>query len=869
MSSASTLGTMGIACALALGNGSCAHAARTPKIDVQHVAIELRFDEAARQAIGEARLTLAPLAATPEVRLDAVRLAIESVQLEGGAALPFTLDPTAEDEALAIRLPRTWAAGERLALTIRYRTGWVNTTNPAATWGSNGRGLRFLAPSHGDPLRPRQIWPGNEPGSARRWFPGHDVPGDLRTSEFTATVPRPLGVAAGGRRVQVRDNADGTRTYRFRTDVPEPNQRSTFVVGEFAEITQQAGPVTLTSLGYPHERAGVEASVGMLPAMVAHFSQWLDEPFPHRGYTQVFVPELPWHTLGTGIAINTENMVDDFGTHADFHYLWHGLQAESLLQQWFGGLVAPCAAHEAWLERGLAHHLAGLWTEHLHGRAEFLLWYAQADQATAIADWQQGTRESLAEPAPPDLAAFVNGNTPYARAGAVLHMLRQQLGDARWREALRHFVRTNRGRLVCSAALQRSVEAAGGESFDGFFRQWVHGRGHPVFEVAHVHDAARGRLVLTVKQVQADPAPLFAGPLELQIDGRIERVRIEARAENRFEFAAAQAPRLVVFDREGGWLKELRHAKPLSEWLHQVRASDDAAARQAALVELARRYREADTGAADRETIVEALREAAAAPRYWRERFNALGQLATLLGGAPPSGPSASATPAAPAAPVALPPALERTLLDIVRDEGSWLRTAALRVLGLTRSERHVPLYLEALTDTSDRVVNAAAIALGRSGSARAFDALAALPRRPSWKNQSLISALAGLQELRDPRGVPIALAALADRHAARWTLATPIWDFRLAAAQLIAAIGRREEVAQAHDSVAARLEHALAGAQVHDLFSDLPLLALLGDERSRGLFERARSFARGDERMLKAVDTHAQALEQRLLSGR
>jgi aminopeptidase N len=463
MSSASTLGTMSIACALALGNGSCAHAARTPKIDVQHVAIELRFDEAARQAIGEARLTLAPLAATPEVRLDAVRLAIESVQLEGGAALPFTLDPTAEDEALAIRLPRTWAAGERLALTIRYRTGWVNTTNPAATWGSNGRGLRFLAPSHGDPLRPRQIWPGNEPGSARRWFPGHDVPGDLRTSEFTATVPRPLGVAASGRRVQVRDNADGTRTYRFRTDVPEPNQRSTFVAGEFAEITQQAGPVTLTSLGYPHERAGVEASVGMLPAMVAYFSQWLDEPFPHRGYTQVFVPELPWHTLGTGIAINTENMVDDFGTHADFHYLWHGLQAESLLQQWFGGLVAPCAAHEAWLERGLAHHLAGLWTEHLHGRAEFLLWYLQADQATAIADWQQGTRESLAEPAPPDLAAFVNGNTPYARAGAVLQMLRRQLGDARWREALRHFVRTNRGRLVCSAALQRSVEAASGE----------------------------------------------------------------------------------------------------------------------------------------------------------------------------------------------------------------------------------------------------------------------------------------------------------------------------------------------------------------------------------------------------------------------
>jgi hypothetical protein len=426
----------------------------------------------------------------------------------------------------------------------------------------------------------------------------------------------------------------------------------------------------------------------------------------------------------------------------------------------------------------------------------------------------------------------------------------------------------------------------------------VHGRGHPVFEVEHAFAtaqapadaAARGRLTLTVRQVQAPESEgaavrFFAGPVEVQIDERVERIELRAQAENRFEFAVARPPKLVHVDRGNVWLKELRHAKPLADWLHQYGAADEPGARQSALGELARAYRQPATRADERAAIVEALRAGAAGsatPRYWRERFNALSQLASLLAtpgavgaaGAASAVPSASANPAAPTAPVGLPPALERTLLDIARDEGSWLRAGALRVLGLARAERHVPLFVQHLGDGSDRVVNAAAIALGRSGSAQAFAALAALPARPSWKSQSLISALAGLKELGDARGLPIAVVALADRTSARWTLVTPIWDFRIAAAETLVALAAAHPGpgaaarTEAHDLVAARFERALAEGQVLDLFSDLNLLVTLGDPRTRGLIERLRGFARGDARMLKAIDDQAKALERRLGAG-
>ena len=111
----------------------------------------------------------------------------------------------------------------------------------------------------------------------------------------------------------------------------------------------------------------------------------------------------------------------------------------------------------------------------------------------------------------------------------------------------------------------------------------------------------------------------------------------------------------------------------------------------------------------------------------------------------------------------------------------------------MTRDAKFADLYLSYLNDESDRVINAAANALGKSKSPKAFDALAKLVRKPSWKNQSLISALNGLAALGDPRGFDIAFKALSDLNSPHWTLATPVWDYRITAAQTIATLGKSD----------------------------------------------------------------------------
>ena len=141
--------------------------------------------------------------------------------------------------------------------------------------------------------------------------------------------------------------------------------------------------------------------------------------------------------------------------------------------------------------------------------------------------------------------------------------------------------------------------------------------------------------------------------------------------------------------------------------------------------------------------------------------------------------------------PIVLDESTLQVILEAIQKNSSWTRAAAIGLLGSTKDARYADLYIRFLNDSSDRVVNAAAVALGKTKSPKAFAALVRLKDKPSWKNQSLISCLNGLKELGDPRGYQIAFKALSDVQSPRWTLATPVWDYQLTAAQTIVGLGK------------------------------------------------------------------------------
>lgn len=841
-----------------IGQSPTIQTERIRNLDIQHIALDIRFDWTLKQAIGSATITLSPLLTTDHIALDAGQLSVGAVQLADHTPLSYSYDGGDQNDALKITLNRKYAAGEKLVLVIDYHSNYHNDTDPNNLWGSYGKGLRFFAPSSTEPRKRRQIWSMGEPEGNRFWFPCYDAPNDFRTTEIRATVPAGLSVVSNGKLHQTIENSDGTRTFHWKMDVPHANHQTSIVVGEYQEATQNWEGVALRQFCYPDEREATLATVVRLPEMIRFFSKITGLKYPYSAYNQVFVQDFPWgggHNIG--LSTISENMVDDYGTHADFFYLWDGVEAQDLAAQWFGNALTPKTWEHAWLSKSFALYFDCLFTEHKNGHEEMLLWNRQFQHATYLADWDAGLRRPIVTDRYADPNTMTRDN--YALRGAlVLHMLRKHLGESRWQKAIQYYVAQNampgKG-LVDTQDFQQAVETSAGERLDWFFKQWVYTIGHPIFEVSKQYNPETKQITLRVKQTQKldstqvyPQTEFFQGMVQVAVDDHLHQIWLKPQSENTYVLSASKAPKLVSFDVENTWIKTLKFEKTLPELLYQFQWDKDLLGRRSAMLELAQIYKNEKTGTADQLNIQAAFRAVILGKSYWRLRYSALLTMQGMVADQTLNKPTIS------------------MLLQVIQHEKSWNRAAAIGFLGMSRDAQYADLYLQYFKDPSDRVVNAAAIALGKSKSAGAFEALIQLKQRPSWKNQSLISALNGLKELGDPKGAELAIEAIKDEPAApRWTLATPVWDFRIAAAETLLALGKS---ADAYPIVYERFTRAMAENDLNDIFSGVLLLVTLEDPRALEIFEALKTKFKDNPGAMEAIAQYENQLKSRFLPG-
>src|SRR6185503_13311587 len=125
--------------------------------------------------------------------------------------------------------------------------------------------------------------------------------------------------------------------------------------------------------------------------------------------------------------------------------------------------------------------------------------------------------------------------------------------------------------------------------------------------VTQNYDDASKKLTLNVKQTQkvdiANPYPqveFFQGSVDVEVDGRVQRVWLKPQETNVFTFDSATRPKLVNFDYESTWLKEMKFDKSTDDLLYQAANDKDPLGRRWAMGELDKR----GSGGTDRDKIL-------------------------------------------------------------------------------------------------------------------------------------------------------------------------------------------------------------------------------------------------------------------------
>ncbi|MGA8326669.1 MAG: HEAT repeat domain-containing protein, partial [Candidatus Cybelea sp.] len=312
----------------------------------------------------------------------------------------------------------------------------------------------------------------------------------------------------------------------------------------------------------------------------------------------------------------------------------------------------------------------------------------------------------------------------YQKGAVVLHMLRGELGDARFWRAMTRYVRDNAQRSVETIDFVRAIENATGRNLRGFFAQWVFREGHPSLEVRADWDPKRKVVTLTIDQKQTiDTAhPAYQFDVEVGFDDRLVRVRVE-RGHETITVPVESEPQLVRFDPGGFLLADVTYALGVDFAAAALQREPNVVARIRAGRELAR-----DGGGEARDAI-----EAA----FAREPFwGVLVELAAAIGAT-----------RAPWAQTILVGALAHAHPKVVR--------AAAAALGNFRDGRAASALIATAQRHESYFVRASALtALGKTRDERAYEVLAAAAQERSWNNTVEAGALHGLAELADARAM-------------------------------------------------------------------------------------------------------------------
>jgi aminopeptidase N len=558
-------------------------ASSTRENDLLHTKLEVSFDYTKQHLFGKATLLFTPyFYPSSALTLDAKGFDIHKVAVKKQDGSLQDLKYGYDSLQLKIKLDKEYVKGEQFTIYIDYTAKPNELKHGGSDAITDDKGLYFINPKGEDTTKPIQIWTQGETESSSCWFPTIDKPNEKCTDEIYITRDKKYVSLSNGLLISSKDNGNGTFTDYWKMDLPHSPYLFMMAVGNFSIVKDYWRGKEVSYYVEPEYEYMARKIFGNTPEMMEFFSTKLGVDFAWQKYAQVVARDYV-----SGAMENTSaTLHGDFMNRNNRQMLdedMHSIIAHELFHQWFGDL-ATC---ESWsnipLNESFADYSEYLWDEYKYGNE-----YADYKKSRGTQKYFNESKFSKNV----DLIRYYYNDREdmfdahsYEKGGAVLHMLRNVVGDDAFFKSLKLYLETNKFKATEIHNLRLAFEEVTGKDMNWFFNQWFLNSGHPVLDINY--SSTEDSVFVKVSQKHnVDKHLLYQLPFRIDIHyGNIvvsQKVILNKKAQT-FAFKALGKPDLIDADAERVLLCEKHENKTIEEYRFQYENGNNYMQRSEAL----------------------------------------------------------------------------------------------------------------------------------------------------------------------------------------------------------------------------------------------------------------------------------------------
>jgi aminopeptidase N len=549
--------------------------------DLVHTRLEVSFDYNKAWMYGKEWVTIHPhFYSTDSLTLDAKGMEIKEIAvMKGNSKIP--LKYSYDSMQLRITLDKLYKGGENYIIYINY----VSRPNELKAKGSaaitDAKGLYFINPKGEEEGKPVQIWTQGETEANSAWFPTIDKPNQKTTEEIYMTVPSKYVTLSNGLLISQKKNTDGTRTDYWKMDLPHAPYLFFMGVGDYVIVKDKYKNLPVDYYVEKEYAPFAKKIFGETPAMIGFFEKVTGVPYPWPKYDQIvgrdYVSGAMENTTATlhqeSAYQNARQLVDGNG--------WEEVIAHELFHQWFGDLVTTESWSNITLNESFADYSETLWDTYRHGK----------DAGDEHIEENRATYLSNPADASKNLVRFyysdkedVFDQVSYPKGGAILHMLRNYVGDSAFFKSLNLYLTTNKFKSAEAQQLRLAFEEVTGRDLNWFFNQWYYGSGQPDLSINYDYSNNKARVI--IEQTQST-GKIFKLPVTIDVYSEgASKKRYKVWADDKtdtFYFASDKKPSLINVDADKVLLVKKTDNKSAEEFEQQYKYAGNYLDRKEAL----------------------------------------------------------------------------------------------------------------------------------------------------------------------------------------------------------------------------------------------------------------------------------------------